>query len=291
MSSFGSLAQFRVGYWRGIREFILNERRDVAKRIEVLDAEIERIGLIRVQYERTKDSRTGKYVVTENRVGLSVSKGTSLERLLQAYIAAGGNPFDISHFFYPDETQIIDDKTGETVTADNYPYGGVAAPLTANYNEPVTSYGEYPGGYVPLAKYLPNRVGARYEPSDTTDVVAFQVDEIRKSCNKEIRNKIQELEHRIIKLCDLREQLLIERDEVLIAAHGGTLYDLPDFDPDFFADHLLTQYIISQIDSNIFETTGDGRVKSLSTPDAGKVTRHESFYLDKGVEVFLMLMA
>lgn len=291
MSSFGSLAQFRVGYWRGIREFILTERRDVAKRIEVLDAEIERIGTIRVQYDRTKDPKTGKYTVTENRVGLTVSKGTTLERLLQAYIAVGGNPFDISHFFYPDETEIIDDATGETVQSDNYPHGGVAAPKTANYNEPINDYGEYPGGYVPLAKYLPNRVGARYDPSDTTDVVAFQVAEIRRWCNQEIRNKIQELEHRIIKVCDLREQLLIERDEVLVGAHGGTLFDMPDYDTEVFPEDLLVQKVIAQIDASIFETTGDGRVKSLSTPDTGKVARHESFYLDKGVEVFLMLMA
>lgn len=291
MSSFGSMAQFRVGYWRGIREFILNERRDVAKRIEVLDAEIERIGVIRVQYQRTKDKNTGQYTVTENRIGVTVSKGSSLERLLQAYIAMGGNPYDISHFFYPDESEVIDDATGETVLSHNYPYGGVAAPLTANYNEPLDNYGEYPGGYVPLARYLPNRVGARYDASDATDVVAFQVAEVRKWCNQEIKNRIQELEHRIIKLADLREQLLIERDEVLVGAHGGTLFDLPEYDVEFFVEDLLVQNIISQIDSSIFETTGDGRVKSLSTPDPGKVTRYESFYLDKGVEVFLMLMA
>ena len=63
---------------------------------------------------------------------------------------------------------------------------------------------------------------------------------------------LAELEHRIIKLADLREQLMNERDDLLVQAHGGTLYSLPDFDSDRYVNSLRIQNIVSLIDGIFF---------------------------------------
>ncbi|MEL7341206.1 MAG: hypothetical protein AAGM67_12045, partial [Bacteroidota bacterium] len=60
MSSFGALGRFRDGYWIAVRSYLLQERRDIVKRLEVIAAEIERIGLIRVQYLREVNPATGE---------------------------------------------------------------------------------------------------------------------------------------------------------------------------------------------------------------------------------------
>jgi hypothetical protein len=257
----------------------------------VIDAEIERIGLVRVQYERQTDSATGAVTATEKRISFSVSEGSSLEKLLQAYIAAGGNPFDISHFFYQDETEIVDSKQGLPVKDQNYPYDGVVAPQTAKYNQPEGTFHPYPGGFIPLKKYLPNRLGGgRQNANEDDDNMVDIVHSARNFCNQDIRERIQELEHRIIKLCDLREQLISERDEVLVQAFGGTLYELPEFDTDRFADDIRVQRIVHQMDTLLFETDSTGLVKSLST-DKEKIAQYATFYEDSGEEIFLLLMA
>ena len=290
MSSFGANARFRVGYWIAVRSFLLRERRDVASTLEVIEAELSRIGRVRVQYERTVDPKTQKITVTENRLNLSVSADSTLEKLLRAYIAMGGNPYDISHFLMPDETEIIDTPDGTEEVNYNYPYGGVVAPLTSNYNEPTDTYYNYPGGFVPLKKYIPGRYSYRPDFDESTDMTANLMQTLRRPSTQAIREKIQELEHRILKLCDLREQLVQERDDIINAAHGGTLYAIPDFDTDRYTETLRSQQIVHQLDNIIFEKGPDGRIDGQYT-DPERLAQYDPFYEDAAEELYLSLMA
>jgi hypothetical protein len=287
MSSFGALSRFRTGYWLGIRNFLLQERRDVSKRLGVLNAEIDKIGFVRVHYHREVDLSTGLVEVTENRVSFSVTSGSSLEKLVQAYISLGGNPFDISPFYIPDKTEIIPIK-GREVLADNYPYGGVVAPRSAEYNDPVGTFHGYTGGFPRIKKYIGNRFGSREEPTAETDPTVALVSEARQWANQEIKEKIQELEHRIIKLMDLREQLEQERDDVLVQAFGGTLFSLPEFDSERYVDSLRLQNIIDLIDGIFFDRDADGLIKGF-TVDEGRVAQYDSFYTDVDEEIYLSL--
>ena len=97
MASFSKMSFFPPGYFRAFSSWLLRERRDVASRINTLNAEIERIGFVQVEYRQIVNP-DGSYAVTEERMGVSVTPNSTLEKLVQAYIANGGNPLDISPF-------------------------------------------------------------------------------------------------------------------------------------------------------------------------------------------------
>ena len=209
--SFGWLGTFRQGSWRSFRSFVLNGRRDVALRVRVINAELNRIGRVRVLYAVDPEDDTKR---VETRLGISISEGSALGKLMQAYIAQGGNPFDISHFFVPDTSIVISGERRET-----YPYGGVVYPKSGVYN--IGSV--YEGGYLTVLKYIPGRVGGRRDLPDTQ--VATQGDMARRWMKQEIQMR-NDLEARIIKPCDLREQLSLEKAE-LAQMVGRTLGAVP----------------------------------------------------------------
>lgn len=262
--SFGWLGTFRQGAWRALRRFLLEERRDLGARIAVIEAELQRIGQIIVVYRREVDD-AGAVRVTEERTGISTTRNSTLARLLQAYIAQGGNPFDISHFFIPDRALLIGEEfDGTPKYGELYPYGGVVYPVSAEYNEPLGSYGLWGGGWLPLRKYPPLKLGGRYDPGVEAEPFVNYTVKARQFATQEIRHKRNDLEARIIKQCDLREQLTIERDEVLVQAFGGLAESIATFDPDRFADLLRVPRIVDVIDSIFYNRTGDGGVDFTS---------------------------
>jgi len=236
MSSFGGYARFRSGYWLGIRGWLLRERRDVPKRLRVIDAELKRIGDVVVTYDGEVDEITGARVANEQRIGFWVTPGSSLEKLIQAYIVTGGNPFDISMFLKPSTTQVIEvNEDGEPTRWELFPGGGVGAP--ANRDGPLatdntwsdkTTWGADPGGYLNLKKYQPARIGGRKPYGSPETLNAARMRKIRGWANQEIAEKLHRLEWQIIKLCDLREQLEQERDHTLAEAWGGVFTEFDD---------------------------------------------------------------
>ena len=121
MSSFQKLAFWPTGYFRASTSWLLRHRREIAARIDVITAEVTRIGLVKALYGAVKVG--DKWVMSENRLGFSVSKGSTLARLCQAYIANGGNPLDISSFMYPDGSETLKlNAKGEPITQDHYPH-------------------------------------------------------------------------------------------------------------------------------------------------------------------------
>jgi len=255
---FGWLGQFRQGSWRALRSFVLKERRDVAKRIRVIDSDLSKIGKISVGYRREQDEGTGKYRVTEERISFWVTGGSSLERLIQAYVANGGNPLDISHFFIPDEAELVLENSGEITRKEIYPYGGIVWPYTSRAEEPEDTFGPYQGGWLPILKYPPLRVGSRRETGTDSEVFVNYIDALRKPVRKEIREKIHNIESRIIKLCDLAEQLRQERDIILIQAFGGLVEVMFEFDPDRFVNSLRVPKIVDAIDDLFYKRDKTG---------------------------------
>ena len=248
--SFGWLGTFRQGSWRIFRRFVLEERRDIGERIAVIQAELSRIGEITVLYASTTDGE-GNTVVSEEREGFLVTEGSSLGKLIQAYVALGGNPFDISMFLTPDAVVTLDSEDTSLPGTETQPYQGVVYAKSASYN----LGGLYEGGYLSYTKYVPARVGGRRELEDYG--VAAQVRKARKWVNPSIRYKRNDLEARIIKLCDLREQLLQELQDIVFASAGVTATS-PYFDTDQFSPNLSVAAIVSTIDSLFYEVAEDG---------------------------------
>ena len=260
------MSTWPVGYFRAYSSWLLRNRKEVASRIKVLGAEIDRIGYVTVSY------RFDGTTHTEQRTGFSVSPDTTLGRLCQAYIANGGNPLDISPFMYPDSTAVtIENDDGTVVTTTKYPHGGVVAPLSAAPNEPLSQkdgtsgYGAFPGGFLNTDRYYPARQDKRATKGDFDfDAIVSSMDKIRSWANQEIKEKLQDIEWRIIKLCDLKEQLIKERDEVLVQAFGGVLTSVSEFDPNRFDSVIRVQNLVQEMNSLIYETKPDGTVLSYT---------------------------
>lgn len=254
--SLGWLGTFRQGQWKAFRKIALNERRDLSRRIAVIEAEIQRIGQVTVFYGMDQEG-----VLTEQRIGFMVSAGSVLEKLFQAYVAMGGNPFDVSMFLYPDSTLTLT-IDGEDITQDMQPYGGV---IYAKSQLPgVGSVDE--GGYLNLKKYWPARAGGTKELQDSTIMVA--VDMIRRSINPTIRHRIHDMEAKIIKQCDLREQLQQEIEQLTIAMAGidGTI---PDTDANLYSPKFNIAKLVNSIDTIVFASEDGIPDLNASNQNAG----------------------
>ncbi len=264
--SFGWNCMFRRGQWLEFRRFVLTQRQNVPTRIEYITKEIQRIGEVRVLYETIGEGEDRK--VTEKRVGLEVESASSLGKLLRAYIAQGGNPFDISMFLQPDSYDWVERDEGESNANENIalvngdgqpfnfykqytqPYGGVLAPRSAEANE---SEQLDTAGWLPIWKYEPRRLGDRNQSIyPRADEIGGVVSHARKWVTQEISHLRNNIEAKIIKLCDLREQLLIERDDILVNALSGTVANLQPYNKDNILEELHLSHIVTNIDLNYY---------------------------------------
>jgi hypothetical protein len=268
MSSFSKLSVWPVGYFRAYSSWLLKNRRDIARRISVINAEIERIGTVKVDYQSVESN--GETRKTEQRTGITVTPGSSLGRLFRAYVAMGGDPLSISPFAYPESTALTEGGTTQEVKVqEEYPHGGVAAPRSAAPNEPVSTdqdpgWGAFPGGYLETDAYYPARQGGRLDPgSYDHDGVTKSMQQIRGWASQEIKER-QNLEWQIMKLCDLREQLVQERDDTLVQAFGGAVTGVGPLDTTRFDESLLVQNIVQDMYALLYETDDTGRTTSFS---------------------------
>jgi hypothetical protein len=270
--SFGWTGFFRAGAWRAYRTFILNQRRDVVARLTTINAELDRIGEVQILYEANASNPTR---MTERRIGLDVTPNTSIERLLRAYVAMGGNPFDISMFLSPNSVTMIEDDTTQSQTTDSnpqatpatnfqetQPYGGIAASGSA---DPLAG-GTYTGGWLPLWRYPPRRFGNATSYTQQSADMTRTIHATRGWVAQEIRTLRNDLEARIIKLMDLREQLMIERDELLPQAVGGSVAGLQwASDGEFAASHNVSA-IVDRIDAVFYPNTLNDGSRNYNQP-------------------------
>ncbi len=260
MSSFDKMTVWPIGYFRATTSWLLRNRKEVSARISTMSAEIARIGHLTIGYEKTTDAE-GVTTVSETRISISVTPGSTIQRLVQAYIANGGNPLDISPFAH---------------ATDDYPHGGVVSPQSSDAgtrqpvmlpadgdNDPVDSgFGAYMGGWLNTDRYYASRQGGRKDSgSYDSDTIVVGMHQIRSWANQEIKERLQDIEWRIIKQCDLREQLIKERDEVLVQAFGQYLEGVAHMDEGRFDDNLLVQNIIQDMYQLIYQDTESGAAK------------------------------
>lgn len=276
---FNYLGTMRAAQWKCFRDFSLNERRTVAPRLRVIEAELRRIGRITVKYEtvrQTIQTANGAeqevVTVNEKRVGFIVSHGSSLEKLIQAYVAQGGNPMGISLWLQPDEIQFttgavdpiesLDNNRNEQFNDNNVPstppdqpYYGVIAPKSTDSYGPG---GRYPGG-LPTFIRDPQTIAGRYfEESDANTKIATRLDYGRRWMRQSVM-ELAALEHKIMKLMDLKECLMQERDSIVQQAVGGSVQDFPEApDQKRFARILHLTRIVSDMDNIFYQTTADG---------------------------------
>lgn len=280
MPSFSKMSVFPVGYFRAASAWLLRERRDVATRIQTITTELARIGFVKVTYIPIIEGDSVKR--SEVRKGFSVSRESSLGRLVQAYIATGGNPFDISGFLHPDLTSYDGDPSNPAINQE-YPFGGLTSPKSVEYNNPLpevtdsetgtenpekTGYEGYEGGMMPSDRYYPGRQGGRVDRGAwDSDTVVRTMHEIRGWNNQAIKLRLQNIEWQIIKLSDLHEQLSRERDEVLVQAFGGTLDGVGEFDSDQFDERNLVQAIVQDMYKLLFQTDSNNLVTGFAPND------------------------
>lgn len=253
--SFGWTCMFRKGSWVEFRRFALLQRKNVADRISHINREINKIGNIVIEYERAEGGK-----VTEKRTGFSVAENSALGKLLTAYIAQGGNPFDISMFLSPDAFQVVSkglapegakEVDEEDAVYHPQPYQGLVYPES---QEEEDYKGIDKGGWIPLWKYPPRKLGGSEKNIfPEADEIGGQVALARGWLSQEIKQLRNDLEARIIKLCDLREQLIKERDETLVRALAGSVAVLEDYDDKgYLAENHLSN-IVTNIDLNFYK--------------------------------------
>lgn len=281
MPSFSYLGRFRIGQWKEFRRFILEERRDAAARIGVINAELNRIGKVRVRFEKVDGQ------VTEKRLMLRVTPSHStLGKLMMAYTSLGGNPWDISMFLTPNSVRV--DEEGNLQFTE--PSGGV---LHAKTGQLAYSGTLYQQGVSSLLKYDVNRVGGRRELNNEGD--ASQIALARRWVEPEIRYKRNALEERIIKLCDLREQLLDEVDAITCAVAETmgltTVYSPEDEPGPAFSRGSSVAAIVGRFDGIVWTLDEDLTEEGLPTYAQSVATDNFNTDPETGLDSHIHIMS
>jgi hypothetical protein len=156
-------------------------------------------------------------------------------------------------YLSPDNTVVLDPAAdpAEAVGEDVQPYNGVIYPRSGAYVPGQT----YEGGFLVLKKYTPARVGGRKHLEDSQ--VATRVDAARRWLRQESKTKRDNIEARILKLCDLREQLLNEIDTIAMAV-SEVVPEMPDLDQDRLDRDLTVAQVVASIDSIFYTVSEDG---------------------------------
>jgi len=247
--SFGWTCLFREGSWKEFRSFVLNQKKNVGARLETIDYELSRIGSVSIFYKRENEEDDFS-PMTERRLGIAIKTNTSIAKLIRAYVARGGNFFDISMFLTPDSYEFVDGKV-----IQYEPFGGVLAPQSGDHDDQVDEIGLYDVWKDPARK-----LGSKKSIWDNQDanLTGNRVLAMRGWVSQEIKELRNDLEARILKLCDLREQLLIERNELILGAVAGAVGDT-DFNPDLFLEDLHTSTITYFFYTEFFLVDEEGK--------------------------------
>ena len=257
MPAFAWSSRFRENQWRALRKFILEERRDAGIRYQVIAAEKQRIGSIFIQWVLDANG-----VPTEERAGFCVSDaGSSLTKLTQAYVALGGNPFDISMFIGP-ESSIV---SSSGLAQQTVPHGGVLTMKEMKYAYDQGA-GDRDGNFL---KFRASRYGGAIQGLNE-HAIADLTENFKKPYLQEIRYKRTRIEEQIIKLCDLREQLDQEVESLIWSTYGDMAAEVP-WQDDRYTRGLTAGSIVYTIDS-IFRVPDEndvGRVPYAPVAESG----------------------
>lgn len=297
--AFGFLGAFRQTQWFNLRRWLLNERRAVDARIAVIDAELSRIGSVVVEYASTEQvvrneqgTSVVTFAVTETRSALYVTEGSSIHKLFQAYIAMGGNPCEISLFLTPDEvafTSEVDpvddygDNPGIEVNSksvagvENFQPGfGVVSEVAGSRG----IGGQDRGGFLNWGRFAWSRIGQSIDVAEAGQTFSHNVDWSRRWANQAIQERFNNIEAKIIKLADLREQLLLERDQLLVQSVGGGVSSLAAPDPQRFHTGLSLTAIVTGIDQIFYGRNSAGEL-SFEITNTAKLAEFDTLWVDR----------
>ncbi len=243
MPSFTYMDTFRQGQWAALRRFALEERRDSGSREASINAELVRIGKIRLLY--ATDEETG--VLSQERFGIAVegNPNSSLVKLMQAYISLGGNPLDISLFLYPDDTEC--------------PGNGFAYPTGYTYS----MQGAETDSDSNINKYKPSRVGGTVETG--SELLTTNMNLTRRWITQEMYQKRILIEERIIKLSDLYQQLEEELSDLTRAVRGEGMKRAYTLDE--YQDSHSVPALVFLFDKTWRIAEADGRVPEDADPN------------------------
>jgi hypothetical protein len=106
------------------------------------------------------------------------------------------------------------------------------------------------------------------------DTIVRTMHDMRRWANQDIKTRLQDMEWRIIKQMDLREQLIYERDTVILQAFGDLQDGVGPFDPDSFRQERLVPVIIDEMSKLIAATDPETArlVGSGASPGTGFLT-------------------
>lgn len=233
--SFNFLGTFRKGSYMEFRRFVTNEIRNVRPRMSVIEVELQRIGEVEIIWHIDDNG-----FVTERRKGFRVPVGTSIGKLMQAYIGLGGNPFDISMFLRPKDQ-------------DGQPSQGAVH----HVDRDDSASGVGTQAQLSTLKDPASRTYYRVDPEKEKDIAKMSI-AARQWCNQEIRQKRNNVEWQILKLCDLAEQLRHEKDTLIKQAVGNVLSEIEVTPGSPLAEDLTLQQIFRTLDGIVFEKAEDG---------------------------------
>jgi len=242
---------------------MLEERRDASNRWEVLNAERERIGEIKIYWEVDEDG-----YATENRIGFEVGpEGSALEKLVRAYVVMGGNPLDISYFMSPNDVPFKNNSPEEVEESDGHssPGRGMLTPLPIKYSFD-TANTDRDGT---LLAYRESRGAGAIIAVKEVQILRM-TNQARNWIKQEIHFKRTKMEEQIIKLMDLREQLDKESLAILWATYGDMLNEDDVYDSERFTDGMCAGSVAYFFDSIFRIPEEDNTVNYNNSAEAGE---------------------
>lgn len=242
---FNWLGLFSTHQYLALRDYLLQELRSAASVALQIDTELDRIGSAYIIWDTDE---TGN--ATEKRLGMMITpSNSSLSKLMRAYIAKGGNPFDICDYLNPTDAVryfVSTENSEELVIRFTQPYGGAATVRTRE--SPTEGFDE--GGELIYGKNFRLRAGKEMR-MDRAEIIGTRMVSAREWANQSIKEKRSDLEWRIVKMLDLSEQLRNERKEKLLHDISGLHAEVP-FNETYSYDHTLRSHI-ETLDQIIFE--------------------------------------
>ena len=149
--------------------------------------------------------------------------------------------------------------------------------------------GRYQGGLPTFIRDPYTKIGRYIDLSDASGKIAIKTDYARRWVRQELK-ELSNQEARIIKLMDLREQLMTERDSLIKQAVGGTVPDFAEIPArDRFAANLHLTRIVMQLDRTFFEVDDEGEPDFDSVNIGGKskptgISNYDTLFDDDAAE-------
>jgi len=261
-------ASFRRTQWVTCRAFALEGRRQLSSRERAIRSQIERIGEVNLFWNKDEAGHA-----TNQRRLLSVSSNQSaIGKLMLAYVSLGGNPFDISMFLNP-RTGL---STKDELIVRNQPGGGLVSLETGTFAWGPFDASKPQQGDSTVDLYKWGRKGGPSAPEDPGDVTTMH--RLRAPYKQELAYRFTDLERRILKQCDLVEQLQEELEWLSQAGGQATAVGNLPFSEVLFDPTATTAQLVARMDSIFFTMDEDDSTNIVTANEDSVNTEGLAFH-------------